>query len=596
MKKVTLQDISIGAEILLISYDAESPEGENTKIVELDLASLSYFEIVDNVFEMGLVGNVTYPNWGSMLNVLDFEVPFADKKGPSDKPAPEQYLLIDLKGEETEQGVDTASNGYQFLASAKVNSSLMSSAVDVKQTLNFEEYTTSLFKKVSVKALLENGNPKPVKNARTIDGIKSLIASIVTDETSDVGIKEPLKDFFQPKIEPSEVLPVAPCIQTQGPNYRGNGDLSVYDAILNYLNFSCGGVRHGFRPFKSDNGYRLLKLKTTAVDNNPTPDLREAGTKRVLELDYMFTDKHLEFIQAYINEEDTETDFADVYQEEFVITPAEGRSVNSNFSNNVETYDLNIKDTALLKEKVWGEYVYSPQSASGTSIYKAPYNYFTVLFEKMLSNNGERVKSNLPKIGRTNCKHFSNNDFTPVVISDNGRPVTAPDFCEMYRMTNLIMSSFMLVNDEIVITAPGRLYRKSGKFMSVKSQSFSTKHDELWFITKVKHIILNGEYKNEITACRFLASGTPFEFTPEEMNLKRGKTKEQKLRDAERKWLEAEVKRQEEMTTTDLYFFGRTTNPIKAAINGLDEFAFGSGEAPRPTLDQFEDDDFTELD
>jgi hypothetical protein len=584
MKKVTLQDISIGAEILLISYDPEGPEGDNTKIVELDLASLSYFEIVDNVFEMGLMGNVTYPNWGSMLNILNFEAPFDD-----DRPAPEQYLLIDLKGEETEQGVDTLSNGYQFLASAKVNSSLMSSAIDVKQTLNFEEYTTSLFKKVSIKALFEKGNPKPLPNARTIEGIKSLIASIVTDETSDVGIKEPLKDFFQPKIDPGEVLPVAAAIQTQGPNYRGSGDLSVYDAILNYMNFSCGGVHSGFRPFESEKGYRLLKLKTTAIDNNPTPDLREASTKRVLELDYMFTDKHLEFIQAYINNEDTATDFADVYQEEFVIAPTEARGVNSNMSNNVEKYDLNIKDTPTLKEKVWGEYTFSPQSASSTSIHKAPFNYFLVLFENMLSNNGERVKSNLPKIGRTNCKHFSNNDFTPVVMSDNGRPAVIQSFCEMYRMTNLIISSFMLVNDEIVITTPGRLYRKSGKFITVKSESFSGRPDELWFITKVKHIVLNGEYKNEITACRFLATGTPVEFKPAEVGVSEGKTKEQQLREAKAKWLEDEVKRQEEMTTTDLPFFGRVTNPYKATYNGVDELLFGSKAAPEPQLNEFED-------
>ena len=228
MKKVTLQDISIGAEILLISYDPESAD-DKTKIVELDLASLSYFEIVDNVFEMGLMGNVTYPNWGSMLNILNFEAPFDD-----DKPAPEQYLLIDLRGEETEQGVDTFSNGYKFLASAKANNSLMSSAVDVKQTLNFEEYTTSLFKKVSVKSLLEHGSPKPLKNARTIEGIKSLIASIDTSGES-VGLKEPLVDFFRPKLDPGELLPVGPAIQTQGPNYRGSGDLSVYDAIRTFL-------------------------------------------------------------------------------------------------------------------------------------------------------------------------------------------------------------------------------------------------------------------------------------------------------------------------------------------------------------------------
>ena len=304
----------------------------------------------------------------------------------------------------------------------------------------------------------------------------------------------------------------------------------------------------------------------------------------------MFTDKHLEFIQAYINNEDTETDFADVYQEEFVIAPAEGRSVNSNISNNVEKYDLNIKDIATLKEKVWGEYVFSPQSASASSIYKAPFNYFLVLFENMLSDNGKRVKSNLPKISRTNCKQFSNNDFTPVTLSDNGRPSPIAEFCEMYRMTNFITSSFMLGNDEIVITTPGRLYRKSGKFMTVKSDSFSEKADELWFITKVKHIILNGEYKNEITACRFLTKGNPIEFTPEERGIKPGRTKEQKLREADAEWAEDEATRREEMTTTNLPFVGRVTNPLKAAFNGADELLFGSDEAPKPQPGDFEDD------
>ena len=60
MSKVTLQDTNFDAEIYLVSVDRTTGESE---YLPIDLASVSYFEIRDDLINFGLTGNITFPNW-----------------------------------------------------------------------------------------------------------------------------------------------------------------------------------------------------------------------------------------------------------------------------------------------------------------------------------------------------------------------------------------------------------------------------------------------------------------------------------------------------------------------------------------------------
>ena len=69
MSNVTLQDTNFEAEINFVSLDSVTG---NSKYLPIDLASVSYFEIRDDLINFGLTGNLTFPDWGQLLSKLNF--------------------------------------------------------------------------------------------------------------------------------------------------------------------------------------------------------------------------------------------------------------------------------------------------------------------------------------------------------------------------------------------------------------------------------------------------------------------------------------------------------------------------------------------
>ena len=58
-----------------------------------------------------------------------------------------------------------------------------------------------------------------------------------------------------------------------------------------------------------------------------------------------------------------------------------------------------------------------------------------------------------------------------------------------------------------MLNVKGKMYRKPGKFITIKGDLCPTPAEELWYVIEVKHKFENGVYLNEITAVRFLADG-----------------------------------------------------------------------------------------
>ncbi len=77
------------------------------------------------------------------------------------------------------------------------------------------------------------------------------------------------------------------------------------------------------------------------------------------------------------------------------------------------------------------------------------------------------------------------------------------------RILNKVLKSFILLNETIVLNVEGRLYRKAGKFITIKSDGVLSDGDRLsnlWYTIKVKHIFNAGYYTNEITAVRLFGN------------------------------------------------------------------------------------------
>ena len=476
MSKVTLQDTNFDAEIYLVSVDRESGKSE---YLPIDLASVSYFEIRDDLINFGLTGNITFPNWGQLLGKL--------KLGNASgiKNAGEQYIAINVNDLDLPAEFDT--HGYSFIASAKSSASLMSNAIDVKQTLDFEENLTSLLKKISFQIFLEQYGvsiPSEVNISMVLD-------SLLTQATKDkFDISESLvsrtttgrdpADEFQGQI--ADTIKINDFDSDFGKNARDNS-LSLYELTQNIYNHIILGAGEGGTEALTT--LPLLKTKYNILTK-----------ARHLELNELLTPRHIEFITDYKNG-GTEKDYTDVYTEEFAIAPAQS-TVNSSIHNQVEDYSLIQPDINNLRQTIWGSYKYIDTPNANLAVTKATpnadFNQFKSIFEvSVLGKN----KSNLPVIPRPEQKLF-----TRIPVNQGGNNLLAKN-----KDLNTILKSFIYLNETIVLNVKGKLYRRPGNFITIKGDMCPTRAEEIWYVTSVKHKFENGNYQNEITAVRFLGDG-----------------------------------------------------------------------------------------
>ena len=90
---------------------------------------------------------------------------------------------------------------------------------------------------------------------------------------------------------------------------------------------------------------------------------------------------------------------------------------------------------------------------------------------------------------------------------DNAGPQQKAKRLAVNNLRNIIYKSFIYLNETIVLNVKGKLYRKPGKFITIKGDMCTNRAEELWYVIEVKHKFENGNYRNEIKAVRFLADG-----------------------------------------------------------------------------------------
>jgi hypothetical protein len=169
----TLQDSNFLADISFISVNRETG---HCSYLPIDLASVTYFEINDNLIDFGLTGNVTFPNWGQLLNKLqgfgfqNAAAPRGDEVRDTTGVATgmEKYLTISIK----DSNIPIEEQGYEFVASAKSSATLTLNAIDVKQTMEFEENLTAVLKKISYDVFVE-AMKEPTSDAKRQAFLKS---------------------------------------------------------------------------------------------------------------------------------------------------------------------------------------------------------------------------------------------------------------------------------------------------------------------------------------------------------------------------------------------------------------------------------------
>ena len=635
-----LQDTNFNAEINFISLD---PDTGDSTFLPIDLASVTYFEINDNLIDFGLTGSVTFPNWGQLLSKLPGVTGSATDLGKGKEThtgTTENFLTIkvnDIDIDET--GFEFNDNGYKFLASTKASASLISNAINIKQTVDFEEDMTAILKKISWDVFTESDLAYRVSEGRKRAAGENIPNLTTLERLSFDFFSQPFFNLFTGKMDKwntadeedaqinktnkewneqsarqnkkggqtnttlaKVILGLLNAIEPRSARmeeaaaeadknsmiFGSEGDFNIFDeyspfqgpsskslysiiqSAINHLffnkNFSSyyrqkgGGVNsapsssgvfdrdvnaneqnkrrfhRSSRGRPADLGFQsgatlpLLKTEAVPLTYNTAEEAEyfniggepieefagfaSENNQRMIILRELISKRHMQFVAFYkqqASKDDSDkkksdkkkekVDYSDVYMEEFSIAPSDasddtGRiSTDSSIHNVVEMYDLIQPDINNLRQTLWGNYETDDSSPDVQAYLKYEYNTLASDFEADILKGH---KSNLPSIPDKQVKNFKLNN----IAQSRKKPALTES-----KLRNVIYKSFIFLNETIVLNVKGKMYRKPGKFITIKGDLSPSAAEELWFVIEVKHKFENGIYRNEIKAVRFLADG-----------------------------------------------------------------------------------------
>ena len=434
MSSITLQNTKLTFDVTIVAVD----KNNNGKSLPLDIGSISNLEINDNLIDFGITGSITYSNWFQIVDKIGV-TEGRDKKT--------LYITIDIESEDDREKEDETKK-ISFIGLMESSSSNGGNIADMKQTYKFEEAITSRLKKITLTSL---------EGVQTSGSAASIMESIFN--ISKTSYKNSVSD-------------------TSSVNLRDiwENNESVYITLYKLYNtLRIGG------------GQRRLPL----IKAESNKEEREIQIKELI------TDRHLEFIDAYINNRGG--DFRDVYQEEFLVGPEERETGNASLYNKVENYDHIKPNIGQLRQSLWGAYKLSGWkevgAAADLSNVRSEFTNLEIFveeFEKYINQ-----KSNIPEIKEKEQKTF---ELEPL-SSTSGSTDIIKDI-----VYNKLWKSFIFRNEAVVLRVKGQVYRKPGVFITIQG-ALNTRYEpvtDLWFVIRNKHIFSDGNYENEITAVRFL--------------------------------------------------------------------------------------------
>ena len=457
MNRTDLQGTTLDSDINIISVTGSG----NDRVADpfpLDISSLRYLEITDSLVDMGLTGVIAYTDYFEILEKIGI-TKLADKT---------MYLSVDITDVQLHDIVNNkVDSNISFISLLETHADLSSNIANKSSVYNFEEVIPALLKKTSAYDILNGGSIKSEAAAPELISVV-LRAWAAANSIDDFIDTENFLTSNYNKMNLSNIWHI---------------EDSVYDVMVKLYNSFVYG-RHDNTPIPP-----LLKFRNKPETN-----------ERALTLTPIISDKDRQFIYAYYKNK--KGAYKDIYQEEFIIADEDISDGNSTLYNKVEQYNLIKPDHKILRQNVWGKYsfinsstVNEPADLTSREHKFESHNEFIDKFNAVLG-----MPSNIPHIELTEQKIFTQ----LFEGSDPGSNETVRG-----RILNKVLKSFILLNETIVLNVEGRLYRKAGKFITIKSDgvlSDDNRLSKLWYIIKVKHIFNNGNYTNEITAVRMFGN------------------------------------------------------------------------------------------
>lgn len=438
---------------------------------KIDTGAISFLEIEDNLIDPGIKGYISLRN---SFGILDRVRLLRDS---------ERSFFIDINLED----VQTRTNKLEdkkisFLGLIENNSSLSNNVTDDNILIQFEEAQTSLMKKTSLHKLVELQQIDTQKDQE----MPNLLNTILTSWLSMISTPSD-KEAGQLYIDEA-------WSQVKGNDVTGNIrsfwpeiEDSVYDVFYRIYQ-ACLLGSAGKLP--------SLKIKSSANTSG--------AIDRKFTLSDMFTDRHRAFISNYPQG----GNFADVYTEEFTIVPETNTNArNASLYNEVEKYSLARTDIKAAREKFWCNYIVSahgdgssPADITITDTNIIKFSKIVDKFEQDDLATDRSVFSNTPVLTTNDLKLIK----VDQGVAAGGRAVAEN------QVYNQVKNSLLFLNDSIVFTVKGQLYRKPGTFITINggeviSDSNEKLHD-VWFVVSVKHRFKEMYYENEIVAVRLFGN------------------------------------------------------------------------------------------
>ena len=513
-----LKDNALDIDIALIKKVRVEENGEIVpkilEIVNLELSAIVNFTLRDSLTLHGYSGSLTVNNKSKILDKLqitsgvpdDVYVKFIISSKDLDESSERDKMQTDLRG----------------LCLVKSTEAASSNIEDNIVILEFEEAVIAEMKYTKWDSIYINNPNYDGQEIDIIELVDTFYDFTLKEESeidritlpsqgSDVGSSQasPLVEEAKSDSDRADDLTVYTNNFSEKPSIKipylesqevdeDEKDATVYDAFKEQLKKTT--VKYG----SSSDSYLL-----------PTFRFVNATGGRRMRFAAVFTDRHREFVKA-IEQGDARnfsfgTDFSDVYLEKFNIGPlAQAQGIvdkNTSWQNTIETHDIVPPDVQTLREERWTDVglvgsTKKEYNAGSTEITFVRYGDAMKIFAEKNLDIGESGL-NLPLLPYKTIpekKIFKKGDF--------------PDreMAMQNRAFNRIISSFVLVNEQLHFTTKGKVYRLPGKFIVVdsgesiakeKPQDIKDRLKQVWFVTSVTHIIDNGEYTTEFICNRF---------------------------------------------------------------------------------------------
>ena len=466
-------DVSFNIQIVSSSKSSEDSNVEATRTA-IDTGAISYLEIEDNLIDAGISGHIALRN---TFGILDRTKILRN----SDK-----TFFLDINLEDLQVGLDQITDKrISFLGLIENNSSVSTSVVDDHIVMKFEEAQTALMKKTSLHEMVRETGIDCKERRDLPILLKDLLEKwmeMVTDGNDQI-------------ISQDDFALTGNNVQVNIRAFWSEVEDSVYD-VLGRIYRSCLLGNKSRIP--------LLKLVNVSGSND--------NVERKFILREIFTDRHREFITSFSKG----GDFADVYTEEFVIIPeTNANPQNASIYNEVEKYDMLRSDIKAARESYWANYVSSAHGddtnpADLTITNSNIIKFATIVdeFEQndlgapntVTSNNKAGVFSNIPVLTKSDLKLIKKEQST----DKQGKELTSN------QVYNQVKTSLMFLNDTIVFTVKGQIYRKPGNFITINGGEVVSDEDNpmgnLWYVISVKHRFKEMLYENEIVAVRLFGN------------------------------------------------------------------------------------------